>query len=749
MKLGKVAAGVLSLALVAGTVAASPGMLFAKKKDTRKIQPKQGQETVDVGTVNIDRLAEALIKKGKIKKNASPDEVEKAVRKYVKKRQIPNGIDTSSKFGKKAKKGKEKMQARSIARANKGKKKRGPKIHKDQIALALIEFPDYKHNQIKEEKGSLYTKDFSPKHYEGMLFNRRSYKTPEGLKMITMAKYYRDQSSGSWTVDGSVTPWTEAKNKAAHYGGNDPLTENDQAPRELVKETLESVGKSIKGKEDQYDQRDPYDIDGDGNVMEPDGMLDNLMVVHSGIGEEAGGGDLGDDAIWSHRWTLKKPVTIPGTSLKAYDYMIQPEDGAVGVFSHEYGHNLGLPDLYDTTYGSLGSPVGSWSLMSGGSWNGKILGTEPTGLDPWSKQFLQATFGGNWSHPMEIDLKDIRGKKKVKLKEANSKNLFGKVLKINLPDVEKEPPTKPKDGEYAYFSKMGDNLNTKMTSEVVDLSDVSNATLFFDSWRQIEAGYDYLYINVIDEATGEKQELQAYDDDTNGKWVREELDLSRFSGKKVKLEFNYVTDGGLAKEGFYVDNIQVTGDDKTLFEDGAEDPKFDLDGFIRFDGTGTKHPSYYLVEWRTHHGVDKGLANLRRGDSFLTYDPGMVVWHYDGRYMDNNTSQHPGYGLVGVVDAHQKLLYWNKDWTKPASDRYLLKDAAFSRSRTSPVDIEGYRDYGDLKYPSFRPTRKFNDHKNYSMPGAESVGKILPKYGLRIKVKREKKRGGVIQIWRR
>ena len=40
------------------------------------------------------------------------------------------------------------------------------------------------------------------------------------------------------------------------------------------------------------------------NYLEPDGLVDHLMVIHSGVGEEAGGGSLGSDAIWSHRWNL-------------------------------------------------------------------------------------------------------------------------------------------------------------------------------------------------------------------------------------------------------------------------------------------------------------------------------------------------------------------------------------------------------------------------------------------------------------
>lgn len=64
---------------------------------------------------------------------------------------------------------------------------------------------------------------------------------------------------------------------------------------------------------------------------------------------------------------------------RAFAYFTAPEDGKLGVFSHEFGHFLGLPDLYDTSYRSSGA--GEWCLMAGGSWNGG--GDTPSRMSVW------------------------------------------------------------------------------------------------------------------------------------------------------------------------------------------------------------------------------------------------------------------------------------------------------------------------------------------------------------------------------
>jgi len=747
-RVSKVMAGLLSSALVLGAMFGAPVTgLAAKSKSVDR------ESHIDWGVVHYDRLVNALQEKGELDEDASPEEIERAVKRYLtreKRSEISAfGVDTSSRMGKKAEKGRKAVLQNAAAlisgdkKAKKFKKKSG--THVDHAVVALIEYPDYPHNQLEDEGYYLWTEDFSPEHYEQMLFNDDGYTTPEGKDLLTVTQYYEQQSGGSWKLKGTVTPWIMAERDAEYYGGNDEHG-NDKRPRELVEETLEAVGEQIEDDWEKYDQRDPYDLDGDNHVMEPDGLLDTLMIVHSGIGEEAGGGELGEDAIWSHRWTLREPVEIPGTPLKAYDYIIQPEDGAAGVFAHEYGHNLGLPDEYDTGYTGLGSPVEVWSLMSAGSWAGKTPGTEPTGFSPWAKLFLRETLGGNWPEAEELDLDEIsRRGEKVKLDEAVSPNSEGKILKINLPDREKEPPTQPQSGDYSYFSTKGNDLDSRMISPEIDLTNASEAELRFDSWRQIETGYDYLYINVYEEGSDEPERIKSYDDDTAGEWESESLDLSEFAGKKIRIEFQYKTDGGLILEGFYVDNIEVEADGETIFRDGAEEDErlFEREGFELFDGSAVSYPSYYLVEWRSHNGVDIGLAHYRRNNSFLIYDPGLLIWYYDGRYgEDNMTGLHPGEGFLGVVDAHQRGHFW--DDGAVGSTRYQINDAAFGLDRTSDIHVV---------YPTFKMVYEglpgvstFSDEEDYSSPFNPDGGKILPQHGLEIEVLKVKKDGREVEI---
>ena len=69
---------------------------------------------------------------------------------------------------------------------------------------------------------------------------------------------------------------------------------------------------------------------------------------------------------------------------------MEPENGGLGVFAHEYGHDLGLPDFYDTAGGD--NSTSFWTLMSSGSWlshgGHDGIGTTPGGMGPDERMFL-------------------------------------------------------------------------------------------------------------------------------------------------------------------------------------------------------------------------------------------------------------------------------------------------------------------------------------------------------------------------
>jgi immune inhibitor A len=114
-----------------------------------------------------------------------------------------------------------------------------------------------------------------------------------------------------------------------------------------------------------------------------DGFVDGLIVVHAGpAAEEETDTAQRRRLIWSHKSTLPSAVTLDGVQL--YAFTLQAEEGRVGVFCHEFGHFLGLPDLYDTTGRSEGA--GDWCLMGTGSWGGG--GDAPVDMSAWCRARL-------------------------------------------------------------------------------------------------------------------------------------------------------------------------------------------------------------------------------------------------------------------------------------------------------------------------------------------------------------------------
>ena len=202
----------------------------------------------------------------------------------------------------------------------------------------------------------------------------------------TWRKYYQDMSNGALNLDFTILTVSASPESAAYYGENSVVDDSDLHPGKLV-------GWAIDAAIAEYGNVDFSIFDNDD-----DGWVDTITVVHAGIGEEASGSDgtvANPDAIWSHHWDLYSAEESPRTTdgVEFGDYTMQPEfvfdpgDSTIGVFIHEFGHVLGLPDLYDTTYVTDG--IGDWGLMSSGAWLGpESRGSVPAPLTSWSRNYL-------------------------------------------------------------------------------------------------------------------------------------------------------------------------------------------------------------------------------------------------------------------------------------------------------------------------------------------------------------------------
>lgn len=759
----KILATMLSLSVLISSSATSAMPLLKNQKINQSTEQTTNINSyykyggpVDLSVANEEKIIEMLKKEGKISKNASYEEAHKIFIKYMQDSAKANEQNKPSKMERELKA----KQNQKVEKYKFGESTPDTNPKEVNVLTLLVDFQDYKHNSIQPGESDMYYADYSHKHFEDMIFGDNGYEGPNGENFVSMKQYYEEQSGGSLKINGKVAGWYTLPKTAAYYGAEEG-TSHDAKPRNAVAQALQLVAQDPSVNLADFDKTDRYDMDGDGDLNEPDGIIDHLMVLHAGVGQEAGGGSLGTDAIWSHRWNLGGLYQIPGTNYKAYDYTIEPEDGAAGVFAHEFGHDLGLPDEYDTNYTSAsGEPISMWSIMSSGSWAGKIGGTEPTGFSPYAKQFFQANYGGNWQNQINIDYNSIsKAGARVDLKQASES---GQVVRISLPDKATEI-VKPFSGRYSYFGGKGQDgvaIKTDMTA-TVDLSGATDPSLQFKTWYDIEEGWDFASIQVREVGTSEWNCIEGNITTTEGAdgrdvvvpygitgasngWVDGIFDLSAFVGKKVEVKIEYETDAYSFGAGFYVDDVKLVSGSTVLISDDAEGAsKFTMNGFKQDAGlVNSSH--YYLIEWRNHNGVDKGLSNIGILGQTFSYNPGMVVWYVDEFYSDNWTGIHPGQGYLGVVDADQNSVLWNfTDKTKApllASGKYQMHDAAFSKDKETVINVNTDIELGRSPVDNNLFTNpSFDDGKNYSNSQIPSLGCIVPKYGLKIQITNQAK----------
>ncbi len=217
--------------------------------------------------------------------------------------------------------------------------------------------------------------------------------------MIHLADFYGDASSHrspqpyaiNYTVPDVVF---NLPNTMAYYGGDTSEASDAKVP-DMILETIQMADPTIDFS-----------------------LYDAIIVFHAGAGQESDVNSIRTGQIWSTFMSrsdfqeafdpendnypgiqtsdgtiVKELVLIPESEFQ--DYFPGPDDpnasaylfSIYGVLCHQFGHQLGLPTLFDNVSSNGRSQgIGNWGLMGTGVWNGN--GNVPAQLDAWSRYYL-------------------------------------------------------------------------------------------------------------------------------------------------------------------------------------------------------------------------------------------------------------------------------------------------------------------------------------------------------------------------
>ena len=219
-----------------------------------------------------------------------------------------------------------------------------------RLAVIGIDYPNATHND------AISVKDWNDALFSTNTYNKVSV-TGQPVHG-SMRDYYREISYGTFRVEGKFFPWVKVSKKREDYG---PTTNKTALLVEAMDVLLARDGP---------------------NALKD---FDGVFFLHAGGRVNTPRGTL----YWPHQANF----THQG---KRWRYFISPEGvkemANISVFCHEFGHMLGLPDLYARPEVPGSEGAGVWCAMANQVGKGK-----PQHFSAWSKEQL------GWLKPAVID----------------------------------------------------------------------------------------------------------------------------------------------------------------------------------------------------------------------------------------------------------------------------------------------------------------------------------------------------------
>lgn len=183
------------------------------------------------------------------------------------------------------------------------------------------------------------------------------------MRLHQMEKYFRNVSFGKISIDFLlVDHWERLNNTMSYYGNGTEM--NDARSWTFVVDTV-TVWHGLVNFTDYT----------------------SLMIVHSGQDQAANENET--QLLWSRNncslgRSSKLPIKVGSKEYSFWGMAYVSESDEYGVMAHEFGHTLGLPDLYVKDE----MPFDDLSLMARGDWNGEPRGTCPAPLDGFCMSLL-------------------------------------------------------------------------------------------------------------------------------------------------------------------------------------------------------------------------------------------------------------------------------------------------------------------------------------------------------------------------
>ncbi len=379
-------------------------------------------------------------------------------------------------------------------------------------------------------------------------------------------------------------------------------------------------------------------------------QYDSFMIFHAGVGQESDitGNQTAD--LWSTYITksdLKEELapdeddwpgiqTDEGTYVKQMAILPETEWqpdydesstnlGMMGVIAHEFGHELGLPTLFDNdSSNGRSAGIGNFGIMGTGAWNAN--GFVPPLPCAWSRYFL------GWENPLEIN----NSVNNVNLTYPMSKTNNTKLVKINISDKEyfllenrQENPDKSTLNDQDSFTFTLLNEGQQFYPPPYD--NIPKFDFMTNSYRNCE--WDF-YLpglggpNIPPEADGSGILIWHIDENVIENNLSEDLEINSINGDSSHKGIDLEEADGIQQMDTYYPDTYMFGGPYDSFREGNNN-------YFGYSVNPENNEISQPTSESYYGGIPFEIKNISASDSVMTFDV-KFPWNLQTDYVGEN-----------------------------------------------------------------------------------------------------------------